>query len=341
MPERLAQINSWLQKDLKLVEYDIRPASSDASFRRYFRITANSGEFARFQRHTLVVMDAPPERENTGPYIRIARMMADMGLHVPLILEQNRERGFLLLSDLGNTQYLSVLNNDNADQLYGDALAALMKLQRYDVNQCSELPHYDRALLQRELTIFVEWYLQKHLGLDMSPSQQQVLDEAFDVLINAALEQPLVCVHRDYHSRNLMYTEHNNPGILDFQDAVVGPITYDLVSLLKDCYISWPRGQVESWALAHKLELEKARVMTDISDEQFLRWFDFMGAQRHLKATGIFARLNRRDGKPDYLNDIPRTLAYVMDVSARYPELAALNDFLMSLDPASAAQPAP
>ena len=182
--------------------------------------------------------------------------------------------------------------------------------------------------------------MQKHLGLRLSREQESIIDDAFAILIETALEQPVVCVHRDYHSRNLMQTEKNNPGILDFQDAVIGPVTYDLVSLLKDCYISWPRQQVESWALEHKANLESTGVIKDVENQQFLRWFDFMGAQRHIKATGIFARLDQRDGKPDYLNDIPRTLSYVVDVSSRYKELNALHQFLISIKPSLATQKA-
>ncbi|MGD8566617.1 MAG: phosphotransferase [Gammaproteobacteria bacterium] len=335
MPQRLALINQWLQNQLRLRDYDIQPASSDASFRRYFRISAGSGEFVPYRCETLVVMDAPPERENTAPYIRIARMMAEMGLNVPRVLEQDKEQGFLLLSDLGATQYLSILNDANVNDLYGDALAALLKLQTHSADACGDLPRYDRALLLRELNIFVEWYLQKHLGLELSQQQQKVIDDALEIFIASALQQPQVCVHRDYHSRNLMYTKRDNPGILDFQDAVTGPVTYDLVSLLRDCYIAWPREQVENWALQHRENLQQADVIVDVSSEQFLRWFDLMGAQRHLKATGIFARLNHRDGKPDYLKDIPRTLSYVLDVSGRYNELAALNRLLTSVMPSS------
>ena len=340
MPQRLAQINHWLQADLKLQGYDIRPASSDASFRRYFRISAGQGEFSSYHSKTLIVMDAPPHREDTAPYMRIARMMADIGLHVPLVLEENKEQGFLLLSDLGATQYLAILNNGNVNQLYDDALAALLKLQRHDIKACADLPSYDRALLQRELNIFVEWYLQKHLGLRLSQQQELMINNSFEVLIESALQQPVVCVHRDYHSRNLMYTEHNNPGILDFQDAVTGPVTYDLASLLKDCYIAWPGEQVQNWALGYKETLEKNAVIAGVSNEQFMRWFDLMGAQRHLKATGIFARLDQRDGKPEYLNDIPRTLSYVVDVSGRYNELTELNRFLISIMPSLATQSA-
>jgi len=340
MPQRLAQINDWLQNQLQLSNYDIAPASSDASFRRYFRITAKDKTFVDYQTESLIVMDAPPFQEDTGPYIRMARLLAGVGLNVPLVLEENPEQGFLLLSDLGSTQYLSVLNANNVEQLYNDALAALLTLQAQGPRGQGVLPAYDRALLQRELEIFREWYLQKHLGLRLSQQQEGIIDNAFALLIDVALEQPVVCVHRDYHSRNLMQTDKDNPGILDFQDAVIGPVTYDLVSLLKDCYIAWPRKQVESWALRHKAELEHAGIIAVMDNNQFLRWFDFMGTQRHLKATGIFARLDQRDGKPEYLNDIPRTLSYVIDVSGRYDELQDLNQFLISIMPSLASQQA-
>jgi hypothetical protein len=336
MPQRLTQINDWLQNQLNLPDYAIAPASSDASFRRYFRITAKDKVFAGYETRTLIVMDAPPFKEDTRPYIRIAKLMAGGGLNVPRVLEENTGLGFLLLSDLGSTQYLSVLNDGNAGRLYNDALEALLKLQSHGPREPAQLPAYDRALLQRELEIFREWYLQKHLGLRLSREQENLINDAFALLTDAALEQPVVFVHRDYHSRNLMRTESNNPGILDFQDAVIGPVTYDLVSLLKDCYIAWPRERVESWALQHKAQLEYAGVINGVSEQRFLRWFDLMGAQRHLKATGIFARLDQRDGKPDYLKDIPRTLSYVIDVSGRYDELQGLHQFLISIAPSLA-----
>jgi len=281
-------------------------------------------------------MDAPPFRENVSPYLHIARLLAGLGLNVPIVLEENLEQGFLLLSDLGSEQYLAILNNSNVETLYADALAALLVIQKSAPNQPGALPAYDRALLQRELEIFREWYLQKHLGLRLSRQQETIINESYELLINSALQQPTVFVHRDYHSRNLMKTTKNNPGILDFQDAVIGPVTYDIVSLLKDCYISWPRARVEAWALQHKSKLVESGVIQDVDDKQFLRWFDFMGAQRHLKATGIFARLDLRDGKPDYLKDIPRTLSYVFDVSQRYDELHPLHQFLLMIMPSLA-----
>lgn len=334
MPQRLAQLNNWLQKDLGILDYDIEPASSDASFRRYFRITSREGNFDSYVTgRTLIVMDAPPPQENVEPFIYVSALMAELGLNVPVVYEKNIEEGFLLLSDLGSTQFLSVLTENNVDKLYADALEALFKLQTRGPRESDFFPLYDRAFLQRELGIFSEWYVEKHLGIRLSEAQSAIVNGAFKILIESALEQPVFLVHRDFHSRNLMLTEPNNPGILDFQDAVIGPVTYDLVSLLKDCYIAWPEEQVEAWCLAYKKRLEDDDVIQPVSDELFLRWFDLMGAQRHLKATGIFARLDQRDGKPNYLNDIPRTMSYVIRVAGRYQELNPFKEFLQSINP--------
>jgi aminoglycoside/choline kinase family phosphotransferase len=318
VPARIEAIRHWLTHDLGLPAFDLAPASADASFRRYFRI--------RFDGETRIVMDAPPDKEDTGPFIKVSKMFDGIGLHVPRILEENRESGFLLLTDLGHDQYLPNLNEQSVGKLYGDALEALAELQAKGPRG-DELPPYDRALLLREMELFREWFLGRHLRIAMSQEDHQLLNAAFDVLAESALEQPRVTVHRDYHSRNLMVIEPN-PGILDFQDAVIGPFTYDLVSLLKDCYINWPRNWVEQWALGfHDMALEAG--ITDIRDQkEFLRWFDLMGAQRHLKAIGIFARLNIRDGKPGYLKDIPRTLDYVREVTSRYPDLRPLSEFI-------------
>ena len=334
MPQRLEQINDWLQKELAILDYDIQPASSDASFRRYFRVSSKSGNFESYSSaKSLIVMDAPPSREDVDPFIRVSELLAGIGLKVPVVLEKNIEQGFLLLSDLGSTQYLSLLNQDNANELYDDAFEALLRLQIKGPRESVLFPIYDREFFQRELEIFREWYLQKHLGLRLSSAQNEIISESFNVLIESALDQPISFVHRDFHSRNLMMTEKNNPGILDFQDAVIGPVTYDLVSLVKDCYINWPTDQVEAWALQYKQRLEKANIIGTVADEKYLRWFDLMGTQRHLKAIGIFARLDQRDGKSDYLQDIPRTMSYVVDVTNRYVELGRLNELLLSLNP--------
>jgi hypothetical protein len=223
-----------------------------------------------------------------------------------------------------------VLSDETVERLYGDAMDALISLQVSHAVECS-LPGYDRQLLWNEMELFREWYLGRHLGYEQTASEGRALDQVYEVLIDSALQQPQVCVHRDYHSRNLMVVEQNNPGVLDFQDAVRGPVSYDLVSLLRDCYIRWPRERVEGWVLDYHQRAEQAGIIRDISGQQFLRWFDLMGVQRHLKASGIFARLNYRDGKPGYLEDIPRTLGYVAEVAAGYPELEALSGLLQAV----------
>jgi aminoglycoside/choline kinase family phosphotransferase len=325
---RIAKIKAWLQDELKFPQFDLVPASSDASFRRYFRVLPMDGtDVLSNADKSLIVMDAPPDKEDTGPFVKVATLLAEIGLNVPLIKQSNLEQGFLLLSDLGSQQYLPVLNEANVQQLYADALQALLTMQLKGPGE-QDLPPYDYALLMREMELFRQWYLKTHLNLDLSPTEEKLLNDAFEMLAQSALAQPRVCVHRDYHSRNLMITEANNPGILDFQDAVFGPVTYDLVSLLRDCYIAWPSQQVESWALNYLNQAADAGLFSERDEEQLLRWFDWMGVQRHLKASGIFARLNHRDGKPGYLQDIPRTLSYVVDVAGRYRELRPLFDFL-------------
>jgi aminoglycoside/choline kinase family phosphotransferase len=323
LDSRLEALKDWVGKVLALTEYEVRPASADASFRRYFRVLSPGA--------TYIVMDAPPGKEDLRPYLEVARHFLHLGLNVPEVLEQDLERGFLLLTDLGQQMYLPQLNADTVERLYGDALGALVVLQAGIFTDSTFLPPYDAALLQRELELFREWYLGRHLGLALSPAQHALLDRTFDALMRSALAQPPVWVHRDYHSRNLMVTAENNPGILDFQDAVRGPATYDLVSLLRDCYIAWPRAQVEDWALGYQVLARQSGLPVCEDESQFLREFDMMGVQRHLKATGIFARLNHRDGKPGYLQDIPRTLGYVLEVSGRHPELHGLHGLLVEL----------
>lgn len=318
--QRLLDLQDWLTQKLRQEVRSIAPASSDASFRRYFRMLPADGE-------SLIVMDAPPAQEDSRPFVDMAERLHAIGLNVPTVLAADLEQGYLLLTDLGNKRYLDVLNAENAESLYRDALDALEQLQVQGPRE-SCLPAYDRTLLLAEMQLFPDWLLSRHLQLTLTPGQQAVLAQSFEFLAEVALEQPMVCVHRDYHSRNLMVMEAGNPGILDFQDAVVGPLHYDLVSLLRDCYIVWPREQVEGWALAYKRRAAIQALVGDVSDATWLRWFDLMGVQRHLKASGIFARLWHRDGKPGYLGDVPRTLQYLFDVSARYPELSELHGFL-------------
>ncbi|OGI39006.1 MAG: aminoglycoside phosphotransferase [Candidatus Muproteobacteria bacterium RBG_16_62_13] len=315
--------------------YDLRPASADASFRRYFRVTLGGESY--------IVMDAPPEKEDSRPYVAIAQRLHALGLNVPRLLEFDLGQGFLLLSDLGERLYLPYLSEATVERLYGDALGALIVLQTGTYAEGGIpgfLPDYDEALLLRELELFRDWYLVRHLGLALSRSQQHVLEDAFGILIRSARAQPQVWVHRDYHSRNLLVTGQNNPGIVDFQDAVRGPVTYDLVSLLRDCYIAWPRARVEDWVKGYHDLARQSGIPVGEDDVQFLKWFDLMGVQRHLKASGIFARLHHRDGKPGYLADIPRTLGYVLEVAARHPELGPLLALLRALHVPEALTPA-
>jgi N-acetylmuramate 1-kinase len=298
----------WLENDLLLTVNSCEPASSDASFRRYFRITLPGQQ--------LIVMDAPPDKENIGQFIKVAELLRPSHVNVPTIYHQNLADGFLVLEDFGSLSFLDKLNPDNANDLYGSALDSLLKLQaNTDINDCA-LPRYDEALLLRELDIFEDWFIKQSLGIEIPAA---IWDKACDILVSSALEQPITCVHRDYHSRNLMVLEDNSVGIIDFQDAVIGPVTYDLVSLLRDCYIAWMS--------QHCQKLNQANII-DCDLPQFTRWFDLMGMQRHLKAIGIFSRLNLRDGKSGYLKDIPRTLNYVMAQTQPYPELADFHGFL-------------
>jgi aminoglycoside/choline kinase family phosphotransferase len=267
-------------------------------------------------------MDAPPENEDCRPFVAVAKHLGELGLNVPEVYEADFEQGFLLLSDLGSEHYLDRLKDSDSSRLYADAMSALSLMQAG--GERDGLPPYDSQLLQREMGLFREWLLEQHLGLSLNTDEQQMLDDIFQLLIANALEQPQVFVHRDYHSRNLLVTPAKNPGILDFQDAVLGPVTYDLVSLLKDCYISWPREQVQGWVSVYFAQALQAGVVQKEHEKGFLRWFDLMGVQRHLKASGIFARLNIRDGKPGYLQDIPRTLNYIVEIAPEYPELKQL-----------------
>ncbi|MDD5461145.1 MAG: phosphotransferase [Methylococcales bacterium] len=320
MPSDLRTIAmfDWLENDLLLTIDFCEPASSDASFRRYFRIKSQQGQF--------IVMDAPPDKENTEPFVRIAELFKSSDINVPTIFQQNRTDGFLLLEDFGSQCFLDLLDANNAESLYQSAFDSLFKLQTgSDIQGCG-LPDYNEELLLRELTIFDEWFLKQLLDIEIPVSLWETL-RAF--LVRSALEQPVSCVHRDYHSRNLMVLSNNSPGVIDFQDAVVGPITYDLVSLLRDCYIAWPEQQVEQWVARYYRRLLEGNLI-NCSLTRFQRWFDLMGLQRHLKAIGIFSRLHLRDGKSNYLNDIPRTLNYVTTVCATYPELADFNNFLHS-----------
>jgi aminoglycoside/choline kinase family phosphotransferase len=313
---RTISMFDWLENDLLLAITHCEPASSDASFRRYFRVMTSGQSF--------IVMDAPPSKENIEPFIRIAKLLAQSQVHVPTIFQQNQTDGFLLLEDFGSQCFLDQLNSNSADNLYQSAFDTLFRLQTRTSRQNSGLAEYDKPLLCRELTIFNEWFLGQLLDIQIP---ETIWEAICSILVGSALEQPKTCVHRDYHSRNLMVLESNSPGVIDFQDAVIGPITYDLVSLLRDCYIAWPEQMVEQWQFNYFERLRKAGFI-NCSPQQFKRWFDLMGLQRHLKAIGIFSRLHLRDDKSGYLGDIPRTLNYVTTVCASYPEFSEFNEFL-------------
>ena len=311
---RREEIIRWIESDLNITDFTLEIASADASFRRYFRLRA--------QGNSWIIMDAPPDKEDCQPFVKLAKLIEAAGVNAPHIFSFNQQQGFMQISDLGSTAYLDKLNESTVDELYVDAIQALVKMQRID----SQLMAYDEALLTTEMNLFKDWYLQKHLGLQLAEVQQRQLAQVFDILINSALQQPVVFVHRDYHSRNLMVTPQHNPGVIDFQDAVIGPASYDLVSLIKDCYISWPRSRQLKWIDEY---LNQSNLSVD--KQTFIKQLDLMGMQRHLKAIGIFCRLNHRDAKPGYLNDIPRTLAYVFDVCKRYDELTEFATMLNSL----------
>ena len=295
----------------------------DASFRRYFRLQKDG--------HSFIAMDAPPEQEDCLPFIRVAGYLEAMQLNAPRLIEANLDAGFLLLTDMGSHQYLDELKADPdlAGKLYADALTALAQMQRRGTPYQESLPPYDEKLLRFELSLFHDWLCGTHLGIAFADADENEWQALCDLLVRNALAQPAVFVHRDYHSRNLMVTPGNNPGILDFQDAVEGPLTYDLVSLLKDCYVRWEPPQVDAWIRDYYAQLDDA-LRDRIDFELFNRYFDLMGVQRHLKAAGIFSRLNHRDGKPGYMHDVPRTLAYIVELVPRYPELDWLVDVITS-----------
>ncbi|MFP6786489.1 MAG: phosphotransferase [Pseudomonas sp.] len=333
MPEqdlRLQQLEVWLDEQLPILfnaqdwgpvpPATLTAASSDASFRRYFRWEGGA--------HTFVVMDAPPPQENCKPFVDIAHLLAKSGINVPKIYAEDLPRGFLLLNDLGRKTYLDVIDGENADQLFADAIEALLAFQQLPMD--APLPSYDVALLRRELELFPEWYVRRHLGIDLDPEQQALWQRASQQLIDSALAQPKVLVHRDYMPRNLMQSTPN-PGVLDFQDAVYGPVTYDITCLFKDAFLSWPQARVEGWLRDYWQRAKAAGIPVQGDFEAFQRASDLMGVQRHLKVIGIFARICHRDGKPRYLGDVPRFFAYIEEVIGRRPELAELGELIAEL----------
>ena len=318
---RIDDLRQWLSQTLCATNPVLARASEDASFRRYFRVTLGA--------QTWIAMDAPPEREDCNPFVKVAQLMHEAGVHVPEVIAQDLSRGFLLLSDLGTTTYLKALDERNADALFTDAIDALIKWQL--ASRPHVLPPYDEALLRRELDLFPEWYMGRHLGHTPDSGEIALLERLFKHLIEASLAQPKVYVHRDYMPRNLMVSDPN-PGVLDFQDAVYGAITYDVVSLFRDAFLSWPEERVLEWAVRYWERARKAGLPVQNDFGVFYRDFEWTGLQRHLKVLGIFARIHYRDGKPGYLDDTPRFLQYARAVAERYSELTPLAKLLDSLE---------
>ena len=343
--DRLTTLETWLRGALPGRRFRLAPASADASFRRYFRVTFDQpADQAGLQgghqgghqgAPSLIVMDAPPTHEDCRPFVQVAALLGTAGVNAPAVLAQDLAQGFLLLTDLGNTTYLSALSADpgRADSLYRDACSALLRFQ--SISRPDVLPAYDRALLRRELDLLPEWYIGKHKGFVLGDAQRNVIGQAFETLLANNLAQPSVYVHRDYHSRNLMVIEGNptgNPGVLDFQDAVYGPITYDLASLFKDAYIEWEEERVLDWVIRYWEAARKAGLPVRPEFADFYRDFEWMGLQRHLKVLGIFARLHHRDGKDGYLKDLPLVMHYVTKVCARYGEFVGLLRLLHQIE---------
>ncbi|MBV2234125.1 MAG: phosphotransferase [Sterolibacterium sp.] len=322
--ERQQLISRWLEQLYPQQRFELDPASSDASFRRYFRVSFDDGR-------TAIVMDAPPSHEDCTPWLRIRALFAQAGVHVPELLAEDLERGFLLISDLGSTTYLAALQADpgQARPLYEAAGRALVHIQL--ASRPGVLPDYDHALLERELMLFPDWYLARHLGVELSPDQCNVMQQTFARILQVNLAEPRVFVHRDYHSRNLMRqtTAETNPGIIDFQDAVYGPLSYDLVSLFKDAYIEWDEEQTLDWLIRYWEAARRAGVPVRSDFGEFHRDYEWMGVQRHIKVLGIFARLYHRDGKENYLKDMPLVMKHLRTACDRYREL---GPFLKLLD---------
>ncbi len=314
---RLKQLTDWVKSQFPTDKLNITVASSDASFRRYFRLEKNND--------TVILMDAPPEHEDINSFIIVDEFLADYNVAVPHIYAKDETHGFLILSDFGDVSFLKALAHSDADTLYREAIDELVKMQMTNTTTIS-LPAYTEAKLLEEMSLFADWFLNKHLSIQAP----DILSSVYDFLIKEITQQPLCFVHRDYHSRNLMVCDKNKLGIIDFQDAVVGPITYDLVSLLKDCYIQWSDEQQQAWFNYYKEQAIKNELLTSTESNNLQRWFDMTGLQRHLKVLGIFCRLNYRDGKANYLNDLPLTLHYVLEVCKRYDELLPLYRFLSS-----------
>ena len=340
MDKRLEKINTWLNKDLSFQVTSLKPASQDASFRRYFRLRGHSSQYLGI--NSFIIMDAPPELESITEFVVISKILSANKIHSPFIYAADFEKGFILLEDLGKRTYLDELDNQ-VDSLYRDAIQALIKIQMIDrelngefssdLTECSYKPAiYNNELIQQELDLFIDWYCIKHQQKQLSTLDLSIWQQLKEQLYNIFSEQPQVWVHRDFHSRNLMITEHNSPGVIDFQDMVWGPISYDLASIFKDCYIAWPRAQQLAWLEDYLLVNKNNNNLANIDIEQLTYWYDLTGLQRHLKVLGIFCRLNYRDNKSHYLNDLPLVENYIHEVLSIYPEL---TDFKKIFDTVS------
>ena len=321
--ERQKELIKWLGSVFGSQGFSCEPASSDASFRRYFRVVYEGKSF--------VVMDAPPAKEDCVPFLNIATLLCSSGVQAPTIYHHSLSQGFMVLSDFGAISYMDALSNDTVNDLYADASRVLHLLHEIPTNT-ENLPVYSETMLFQEMTLFREWFIEGLLKINLSDQEVMALGQAQVALTTSALEQPQVFVHRDYHSRNLMVTEQNNPGVIDFQDAVIGPLTYDLVSLYRDCYIAWSDEQVYSWLDTFLSARSDLGIKDGFTTEQFYQWFDLMGVQRHMKAIGIFSRLLLRDGKAGYLADIPRTLNYIKQVSKKHPALNTLRELIVKYE---------
>ncbi|SDK50570.1 aminoglycoside phosphotransferase family protein [Microbulbifer yueqingensis] len=314
---RRTELGEWAGRTLPTGTPQLLPLAGDAGFRRYFRTDTTP---------SLIAVDSPPERTNPARFVALADYFRRHGVHTPMVVAADVSRGFMLLEDLGDRQLLGLLDEDSVEGLYGEMLTELLCLQQIPRSP-DLLPPYSRELLQTEMRILPEWLVGKLLGYSLGDEEKRLLEDTFDLLLGSAAEQPQVLVHRDFHSRNLMVREGERPGVVDFQDAVWGPVTYDLASLLRDCYIRWPREQVEKWALCYAATAESAGILPSVEPRTFLRWFDWMGLQRHIKVLGLFPRLYLRDGKQGYLPDLPLVIRYTLEVAGRYPELKPFADW--------------
>lgn len=324
--QRELALNQWARHALTELhlpvdtEFKLVPASDDASFRRYFRGASGEGSF--------IFVDAPPEQEDSAPFVHVARLLRAAGLNAPVVYREDMSLGFMMLTDFGDRLYYHLLpqGGEVVDALYDDAVDTIVTMQQ--MGSPGSLGPYDETLLRQEMELFTDWFLPLQLGLDISAGETRAIARVFDLMVANALGQPAAFVHRDFHCRNLMVVEEGNPGVIDFQDAVVGAVTYDLVSLLKDCYHRFPVDEVNRRVDAFRLRLMDEKIIGAVAEDTFTRWFDLMGMQRHIKVAGIFSRLNLRDGKPRYLADIPRVVSYIVEVCERYEDLRPFGKWL-------------